>query len=48
MVYWKSLVNLQEIKKPNGKFLRVWAKNQLRCGTFDNFLDLHKNISMET
>ena len=27
MVYWKSSIILKEIKKPSGKSLRVWAKN---------------------
>ena len=27
---WKSFITLQEIKKPSCKYLRVWAKNQLR------------------
>ena len=29
MASWKSLINLKEIKKPSGKILRIWSKNQL-------------------
>ena len=39
----KALINLQEIKKPSGKILRVWAKNQREF----NFLNLYKKISKE-
>ena len=40
-----SLVNLQEIKKPSGKILRVWTKNQLR---YENiFKVFHKKNSTE-
>ena len=35
MGYWKSLIILQEIKKPSGKSLRVWVKNQLRFEIFE-------------
>ena len=28
--YWTFLIILKEITKPSGKFLRVWAKSQLR------------------
>ena len=31
----KLLVNLKEIRKPGGKSLRVWPKNQLRYEIFD-------------
>ena len=35
ITYWKSLVNLNEIKKPSGKFLWIWAENQLRYEVFE-------------
>ena len=38
MVEWKSLIILKEFKKPNGNFLRVWAKNQWRLKCFDKIL----------
>ena len=38
MKFWKSLTILKEIKKPSGKFLRVWAKNKLGFEIFwENF-----------
>ena len=36
--FWKALIILKEIKKPSDKFLRVWAKNQLRFEIFENIL----------
>ena len=36
MIYLNSLIILKENKKPSGKYLRVWAKIQLRFGAFDN------------
>ena len=42
MMYWNSFVNLKEVKKPCGKFLRVWAKNQL---IFENFEFIVKNLN---
>ena len=30
MEFWKDLISVKEIKKASDKFLRVWAKNQLR------------------
>ena len=34
--YWESLI--KEIKEPGGKFLRVWAKNQLWFEIFEKIL----------
>ena len=46
MDYWKSLIILKEIKKPTGKFLRVWAKNQLRFEIFEKILKFtYKNLN---
>ena len=33
----KIFKSLKEIKKPSGKFFRVWAKNQLRFEIGENF-----------
>ena len=38
MEFWKDLINLKESKKPRDKFLRVWAKNQLRFEIFEKIL----------
>ena len=35
MDYWKSLSIIKEIMKPNGKYLRILATNQLRFEIFD-------------
>ena len=46
MFYWKSLVTLKVIRKPSGKFLRVWAKNQLRVEIFEKIFKFqYVNIS---
>ena len=38
-------MNLKEIKKPSGKSLRVWAKNQLRFAIFEKILKFtYKNL----
>ena len=47
MEFWNSLIILKEIKKSSDKFLRVWAKNQLRFGVFEKILNLHTKLSME-
>ena len=38
MEFWKDLIILKESKKPNDRFLRVWAKNQLRFEIFEKIL----------
>ena len=38
MEFWKDLIILKESKKPRDKFLRVWAKNQLRFEMFEKIL----------
>ena len=38
MEFWKALIILKEIKKLSDKFLRVWAKNQLRFEIFEKIL----------
>ena len=38
VAYWKTLLILKEIKKPSGKSLRVWAKNQLRFEIVEKIL----------
>ena len=38
MGYPKSLIIQKEINSPNGKFLRVWAKNYLRFEIFEKIL----------
>ena len=38
MEIWKKLINLKESRKPRDKFLRVWAKNQLRFEIFEKIL----------
>ena len=38
MEFWKALIISKEIKKPSDKFLRVWAKNQLRFEIFEKIL----------
>ena len=38
MEFWKALIILKEINKPSDKFLRVWAKNQLRFENFEEIL----------
>ena len=38
MVYWKSLVNQKEIKKPSGKILRALPKHQLSCEMVEKML----------
>ena len=39
-------MNLKEIKKPSGKSLRVWAKNQLRFAIFEKILKFtYKNLT---
>ena len=38
MEFWKDLIKLKESKKPSDKFLRVWAKNQLRFENFEKIL----------
>ena len=44
--YWKSLIILKEIKKRSGKYLRVWAKNQLRFEIFEKiFKFTYKNLN---
>ena len=44
--FWKSFIILKEIKKPRGKFLRVWAKNQLRFEIFQKILKFtYKNLN---
>ena len=35
---WKSLIILTENREPSGKYLRVWAKNQLRFEIFEKLL----------
>ena len=35
---WKDLIILKESKKPSDKFLRAWAKNQLRFEIFEKTL----------
>ena len=40
MSYWKSLIILKEIKNPNGKLVRISAKNQLRLKIHAKFLKL--------
>ena len=45
MEFWKSLIILKEIKKSSGKFLNVWAKNQLRFEIFEKILKFtYKNL----
>ena len=41
MEFWKSLIILKEIKKPSGKSLRVWAKNQLRFEIFEKIFEIY-------
>ena len=36
--FCKALIILKEIKKHSDKFLRVWAKNQLRFEIFEKIL----------
>ena len=44
--YWKSLIIQKEIKKPSGKSLRFWAKNQLRFEIFEKmFKFTYKNLN---
>ena len=38
MEFWKSLIILKEIKKPNGKLLRFLAKNQWGLKLFEKIL----------
>ena len=45
--FWKSIKILKESKKTSDKFLRVWAKNQLRFEIFEKILKFHAKISME-
>ena len=46
MDYWTSLMILKEIKKPNGKCLRVWAKNQIRFEIYEKILKFtYKNLN---
>ena len=46
MAFWKALINLKEIKKPSGKFLRVWAINQLWFEIFQKILKFtYKNLN---
>ena len=47
MGYWKSLIILKDIKKPNGKSLHIWAKNQLKFELFEKILKFTTKISME-
>ena len=47
MEFWKSLVIRKEIRKPSGKFLRVWAKNQWGLKFVEKLWNLHIEISME-
>ena len=48
VAYRKSLIILKEIEKLSGKFLRVWAKNQLRFKIFrENFKIYIQKISIE-
>ena len=47
MELWKSLIILKEIKKPNGKFLRVLAINQLRFEIVENILKFTYKIPVE-
>ena len=43
--FWKSLIILKELKKPSDKFLRVWAKSQLRFEIFEKILKFtYKNL----
>ena len=43
---WTSVIILKEIKKPSGKFLRVWAKNQLRFEILEKILKFtYKNLN---
>ena len=48
MVYWNSLIILNEFKKPSGKLLRVLAKNHLDLKFLRKFLNLHTKISTES
>ena len=44
--FWKSIIILEEIKKPSGKILRVWAKNQLRFEICEKILKFtYKNLN---
>ena len=46
MEFWKYLIILKEIKKPSGKFLHVWAKNQWRLKFFEKILKFtYKNLN---
>ena len=37
MVYCESPENQKEIKKPSGKSLHIWAKNQLALDVYERF-----------
>ena len=46
MEFWKPLIILKEIKKPSGKYLRVWAKNQLIFEIFEKIWKFtYKNLN---
>ena len=45
MEFWMSLIILKEIKDPNGIFLRVSAKNQLRFEIFEIWKFIYKNLN---
>ena len=46
MVWWKSLIILKEFKKPSGKLLRVWAKNQSGLKFVEKILKFtYKNLN---
>ena len=46
MEFWKFLILLKERKKASGKFLSIWAQNQLRFEISEKILKVTK-ISME-
>ena len=44
--FLKCIIIRKEIKKPSGKILRVWAKNQLGFEIFEKFLKFtYKNLN---
>ena len=46
MEFWKPLIILKEIKKTSGKYLRVWAKNQLIFEIFEKIWKFtYKNLN---
>ena len=44
--FLKTLVNLEENKKPRGRCLRVWAKNQITFQNLEKMIRMYRRKSL--